>query len=140
MAPWRGSITFATYTISLHYSQPAWLTCQYSPTKRSLQHNLLIILTSLHRSPFFAQPAIYVFTQNMLHKLYPVNWSAAAQNDAGAASRAHIHTPTSSSINSKLTVHMCPSVLEAPCSHPESCTRCTYVGKKCDIPSTPLPW
>ena len=25
-------------------------------------------------------------------------------------------------------------------SHPESCTRCIYVGKKCDIPSTPLPW
>jgi len=35
---------------------------------------------------------------------------------------------------------VCPSVLEAPCSHPESYTRCAYVGKKCDIPSTPLPW
>ena len=44
-----------------------------SPTKRCLQRNLLIILTSLHRSPYFAQPAINVFTQNMLHKLYPVN-------------------------------------------------------------------
>ena len=32
-----------------------------------------IILTSLHRSPFFAQPAIYIFTQNILHKLYPVS-------------------------------------------------------------------
>jgi len=38
------------------------------------------------------------------------------------------------------STHVCPSVLEAPCSHPESCTRCAYVGKKCDIASTPLPW
>jgi len=58
-------------------------------------------------SPFFAQPAIYVFTQNMLHKLHPVNWSAAAKNDAGFASRAHVHTPTSSNINSRFTQHMC---------------------------------
>jgi len=36
--------------------------------------------------------------------------------------------------------HVCPFVLEAPCSHPESCTRCAYVGKKCDIASTPLLW
>ena len=32
----------------------------------------------------------------MLHKLHPVNWSAAAKNDASVASRAHVHTPTSS--------------------------------------------
>jgi len=38
------------------------------------------------------------------------------------------------------STHVCPSVLEAPYSHPESCTPCAYVGKKCDIASTPLPW
>jgi len=111
MAPWRGSVTFATYTISPHYSQPALLTCQWNPTKRCLQRNLLIVLVLalLHRSLFFAQPATYIFTQNMLHrdKLHPVNWSAAAKNDAGVASRAHVHTPTSSSINSRFTQHMC---------------------------------
>jgi len=37
------------------------------------------------------------------------------------------------------STHVCSSVLAAPCSHPKSCTRCTYVGKKCDIASTPLP-
>ena len=65
------------------------------------------ILTSLHRSPFLAQPAIYVFTQNMLHKLHLVSWSAAAKNDDSVASRAHMSTPTSSSINSRFTQHMC---------------------------------
>jgi len=38
------------------------------------------------------------------------------------------------------STHVCPCVMEAPCSHPKSCTRCAYVGTKWDIPSTPLPW
>jgi len=52
--------------------------------------------------------------------------------------RTYAHTDI---IKHQLEVHstqVCPSVLEAPCSHPESCTRCAYVGKKCDIASTPL--
>ena len=66
--------------------------------------------TSLHRSPFFAQPSIYVFTQNMLHKPHPIVWSEAAKNDDSVASRAHMRTPTSSSINSRFTQHMCVSL------------------------------
>jgi len=36
-----------------------------------------------------------------------VSWSTAAKIDAGVVSRAHMHTPTSSSINSRFTQHMC---------------------------------
>ena len=43
----------------------------------------------------------------MLHKLHPVSWSAAAKNDASVGSRAHMHTPTSSSINSRFTQQKC---------------------------------
>ena len=102
---------------------------------------MLIILTSLHRSPFFAQPAIYVFTQNMIHKLHPVNWSAAAKNRRWRRfTRTYAHTDIIKHQLKVYSTHVCPSVLEAPCSHPKSCTRCAYVSKKCDIASTPLPW
>ena len=55
-------------------------------------------------------------------------------------SRTYAHTDIIKHQLKVYSTHVCPSVLEAPCSHPESCTRCAYVGKKCDIPSTPLPW
>ena len=54
--------------------------------------------------------------------------------------RTYAHTDIIKHQLKVYSTHVCPSVLEAPCSHPESCTRCAYVGKKCDIPSTPLPW
>ena len=54
--------------------------------------------------------------------------------------RTYAHTDIIKHQLKVYSTHVCPSVLEAPCSHPESCTRCTYVGKKCDIASTSLPW
>jgi len=72
------------------------------PAAQSAYHTHLATQESV-----FAQPAIYVFTQNMLHKLHPVSWSAAVKNHAGVASRAHMYTLTSSSINSRFTQHMC---------------------------------
>jgi len=41
------------------------------------------------------------------HNLHPVSWSAAAKNDDSVASRAHTCAPTSSSIDSRFTQHMC---------------------------------
>ena len=75
----------------------------------------------------------------MLHKLHPVSWSAAAKNDASVASRAHMHTPTSSSINSRFTQHMCvPLCWKRHALIPNHARAAPT--KKCDIPSTPLPW
>jgi len=54
--------------------------------------------------------------------------------------RTYAHTDIIKHQLKVYSTHVCPSVLEAPCSHPESCTRCACVGKKYDIPSTPLPW
>ena len=54
--------------------------------------------------------------------------------------RTYAHTDINKHQLKVYSTHVCPSVLKAPCSHPESCTRCAYVGKKCDIASTPLPW
>ena len=71
-----GTVAWERNIRHLHHIAALLTTCP--PTKRCLKRNLLIILALLHRSWFFAQPAIYVFTQNMLHKLPPVNWSAAA--------------------------------------------------------------
>jgi len=38
------------------------------------------------------------------------------------------------------STHVFPSVLEAPCSHPEACMRCTHAGQVCNSAKTPLPW
>jgi len=54
--------------------------------------------------------------------------------------RTYAHTDIIKHQLEVYSTHVCPSVLEVPCSHPESCMRCAYVGKKCDIASTPLPW
>jgi len=54
--------------------------------------------------------------------------------------RTYAHTDIIKHQLKGYSTNVCPSVLEAPCSHPESCTRCAYVGKKCNIASTPLQW
>jgi len=74
----------------------------------------------------------------MLQKLHPVSWSAAAKKRL--FTRIYAHTDIIKHQLEVYSTHVCPSVLEAPCSHPEPCTRCAYVGKQCNIASTPLPW
>ena len=46
--------------------------------------------------------------------------------------RTYAHTDIIKHQLKVYSAHVCPSVLEAPYSHPESCTRCAYVGKKYD--------
>ena len=53
--------------------------------------------------------------------------------------RTYAHTDIIKHQLKVYSAHVCPSVLEAPGSHPESCTLCAYV-KRSDIPSTPLRW
>jgi len=76
-----GTVAWERNIRHLHHIAALLTTCladlPVKPNQALPAAHLLIILTSLHRSPFFAQPAIYVFTQKMLHKLHPVNWSAA---------------------------------------------------------------
>jgi len=106
-----GTVAWERNISHLHHIATLLTTCptdlpvkpnQALPAAQSAYHTHLATQESV-----FRPPAIYVFTQNMLHKLYPVNWSAAAKNDAGVASRANMHTPISSSINSRFTQHMC---------------------------------
>ena len=99
------SVTFTTYTILLT-TCPTDLPVkpnQALPASQSAYHTHLATQESIFR------PARHLrfITQNMLHKLHPVNWSAATKHDASVASRAHMHTLTSSNINSRFTQHMC---------------------------------
>jgi len=55
------------------------------------------------------------------------------------SSRTHAHTEIIEHQLEVYSTRVCPSVLQAPCSHPESCTRCAYVGKECNVASTRLP-
>jgi len=57
----------------------------------------------IRHSPRYTGVCFSPSQPSTLHKLHLVSWSAAAKNDAGIASRAHMHTPTSSSINSRFT-------------------------------------
>jgi len=60
---------------------PALLTCHWNLNQHCLQRKLHITLTLLHRIQLCAQPAIFVLTQDMLHKLHPISRSAAVKND-----------------------------------------------------------
>jgi len=104
---WERNIRHLHHITALLTTCPADLTVKPNQELPAAQ---TAILTSLHRVPFFAQPAIYVFTQNMLHKLHPVSWSTAAKNNDSVPSRAHMRTPTSSRINSRFTQQMCVSL------------------------------
>jgi len=106
-----GTVAWKRNIRQLHHITTLLTTCpadlpvkpnQVLPAAQSAYYTLLATQESVFR------PASHLrFYTNMLHKFHPVNWSAAAKNDAGVASRAHMHTPTSSSINSRFTQHMC---------------------------------
>jgi len=92
MRPWRGSVRYATYTISPHCSQPALLVCRCNLNKHYLQRKLHTTLALLHRNQRFARPAICVFTQNMLHKLRPGSVGAWPPKTATASLCTHTRT------------------------------------------------
>ena len=91
---WERNIRHLHYIASLLTTCPTDLSVkpnQALPAAQYAYHTHLAIQESVFR------PACHLrfHTEHVTQALYPVNWSAAAKNDAGVVSRAHMCTPPS---------------------------------------------
>ena len=112
-----GTVAWDRNIRHLHHIAALLITC---PTDLPVKLNQALRLPaaqSVHHTHLATQESVFrparhlrfqVHTEHATQALpSQLAGSAAAKNDAGVASRAHMHTPTSSSINSRFTKHMC---------------------------------
>jgi len=139
MAPWRGNIRH------LHNIAVLLTTC---PTDLPVKpKQALPAAQSAYHTHLATQESVFCPARHLCFHTEHATQAPPSQLERSRQkwrrrrfTRTYAHTDIIKHQLKVYSTHVCPSVLEAPCSHPKSCMRCAYVGKKCDIPSTPLPW
>jgi len=137
MAPWRGINIQHLYSITtLLTTCPADL-----PVKPNQE--LLAAQTAYH-TLLATQESIFRPAHHLRFHTEHTTQTPPSQLECGRRkrrqrrfTRTYAHTDIIKHQLEVFSTNVCPSVLTAPCSHPESCMRCAYVSK-CDIAGTPL--
>jgi len=137
MAPWRGSIKYATYTILSHCSQPCWPASTAQPRATcSANHTRL----ATQESNFHPARHLHFHTEHATQAPPSLPEHGRQERKQRRFTRTHTRTNIIKHQLDVYSTQVCPSALEATCSHPEACTHCTHVGQECNLTDTPLLW